>query len=1033
VRLEEFARSTMSDFDFQPYLSAIVANQSQKSEDWRDGRYVETKAQLPLKVQTVKPQQSPEQAQKQEAPQRFDVLAGLREFYRREPVLLIGKPGSGKSTALRRLLLEEAQGYGVQDGALIPVLILLRSCKQGSVVDWIAEGLDVEVAEVRSMLRAKRLLLLFDGLNEVPNLDAYQALTQFLEKPSRVPMVFTTRELGADSSLGIGRKLEMLPLTEPQMREFIEMRLPGQGEQLIRQLGDKLRELAETPLLLNMLCQVLEQSGEIPQNRGELFRNKFVQDFDAIKHKGVVAADSGFFRFKNELLQHLAMKMIVGDGSPAGDVLQIEKTIAQGWLKDWLAAEQVSDAGEKARIWLEDLVEHHLLQVAGDVKQIEFHHQLFQEYYAAEWLLLRLKDLDDDALKQDYLNYLKWTEPLALMLGLVKDEALAMRVVEQALDVDLMLGARLAGEVNPVFHPTTIPLITQSGLPQIIEIVLLGLTSSDEVVSILGQSTISKNPDTRFFSIKALEKVRGKSATELLIKTLDNPEISLQNIAVEILGGRDGEVLVNALHKMILNRESPERNYDSMNGPFIDEIFCRTIVSSLGKIASQSAIDSLLYIVQGRYHGMVRSAAISKLGELNIKFPVNIFLQVIEDRNPVVGSKLLSCFQSMKNYLDLIAALQMQESKMEELRQKEGWSNGHPYYTIPSETFEDMYQNHLDSIAIQVKYLVDEFQNQDRSPLIDSLMRYLQDDDDESASNAVVALGELKEPSSVPTLKKVISSNKYLLWKDAVDALVCIGTQSALDAVIVCLEHISSDLRMSAVRALGKTMNDKFTVLIADVLHDEDDAEVRLQCVMALGKIGGQISINALLKQMIAEDYLLIQEAAARELGRLLTSKHIAQMWCFAISYKNSCSLEIIRGIQVNCKFYNYEIYQKAQTRHPPGEQQPTLATIDKTLNKIDKRTEKMEKEPKNDNSIHIGSGANVSGVVGQGNRQIQKTPDIPQKKSRFDWKFWLALIVAITGITASGVFNEEIRKFLKLETIPKTEQKVEQKSKAQP
>lgn len=167
----------------------------------------------------------------------------------------------------------------------------------------------------------------------------------------------------------------------------------GRGGKLIRQLGDRLRELAETPLLLNMLCQVFEKSGEIPQNRGELFRDKFVQDFDAIKHRGVVAADSGFFRFKDELLQHLAMKMIVGDGSPTGDVLQIEKTIAQGWLKDWLVAEPVSDAGEKARRWLEDLLEHHILQLAEKAKQIEFHHQLFQEYYAAEYLLQQLPDL----------------------------------------------------------------------------------------------------------------------------------------------------------------------------------------------------------------------------------------------------------------------------------------------------------------------------------------------------------------------------------------------------------------------------------------------------------------------------------------------------------------------------------------------------------------------------------------------------------------------------------------------------------------
>ncbi|WP_242044495.1 NTPase (NACHT family) [Anabaena azotica] len=40
--------------------------------------------------------------------ERLDVLTGLRK-YAKEQVLLVGRPGSGKSTALVRLLLEEAE------------------------------------------------------------------------------------------------------------------------------------------------------------------------------------------------------------------------------------------------------------------------------------------------------------------------------------------------------------------------------------------------------------------------------------------------------------------------------------------------------------------------------------------------------------------------------------------------------------------------------------------------------------------------------------------------------------------------------------------------------------------------------------------------------------------------------------------------------------------------------------------------------------------------------------------------------------
>jgi hypothetical protein len=79
-------------------------------------------------------------------------------------------------------------------------------------------------------------------------------------------------------------------------------------------------------------------------------------------------------------------------------------------------------------------------------------------------------ELTDDQLKQAYVNYLKWTEPVALMLALVADKGLAVRLVEQALDVDLILGARLAGEVKPEFQEQTVELlnrlIEQKNLPE---------------------------------------------------------------------------------------------------------------------------------------------------------------------------------------------------------------------------------------------------------------------------------------------------------------------------------------------------------------------------------------------------------------------------------------------------------------------------------------------------------------------------------------------------------------------------------------
>jgi hypothetical protein len=90
-------------------------------------------SRLKLRVETVKPDQreqgdQPDGAPKpQERVEQWDVLAGLRN-YATEHVVLIGKPGSGKSTSLERLLWEEAEKALNNPIARIPVLVKLREC-----------------------------------------------------------------------------------------------------------------------------------------------------------------------------------------------------------------------------------------------------------------------------------------------------------------------------------------------------------------------------------------------------------------------------------------------------------------------------------------------------------------------------------------------------------------------------------------------------------------------------------------------------------------------------------------------------------------------------------------------------------------------------------------------------------------------------------------------------------------------------------------------------------------------------------------
>jgi len=100
-------------------------------------------------------------------------------------------------------------------------------------------------------------------------------------------MIFTTREISLGGELGLQKKLEMQPLTESQMRQFVGNYLgQDKAESLLRQLKDRLRELGQTPLLLAMLCSIFRSGKALPSNLGEVFR-QFTQFYEQ-KLKGDV-------------------------------------------------------------------------------------------------------------------------------------------------------------------------------------------------------------------------------------------------------------------------------------------------------------------------------------------------------------------------------------------------------------------------------------------------------------------------------------------------------------------------------------------------------------------------------------------------------------------------------------------------------------------------------------------------------------------------------------------------------------------------
>ncbi|WP_414622026.1 HEAT repeat domain-containing protein [Calothrix sp. CCY 0018] len=691
-----------------------------------------------LMVEKVKQQQ-------EEETERLTVIEGLRK-YADKHVLLIGRPGSGKSTALLRLLLEETSphergafsrrvtprllgeglnsphslvGKGAGGLGQIPILIELRFYKT-SIIELIRDCLKrhqlwLEIAEIEKLLFAGKFLLLIDGVNELPSEAARQDLQKFRQDYQKTtPMIFTTRDLGVGGDLGIEKKLQMQPLTETQMRDFVCGYLPEQGEEMLKQLSGRLQELGETPLLLMMLCSVfVDNQNKVPSNLGSVFR-RFTEIYDN-KFKQDIPVTDESRRWWKRLLQHLAWVMTHGGTSPQtprllGEGLHASHSLVGkgagglGFLKtEILVAIPIQEARNvltqflkeqdyhqprDAEKWLDDLLKHHLIQLGAE-NQIQFRHQLLQEYYAAERLLEELPKLSDDDLQWEYLNYLKWTEVVALMMQLVDKQYSAVGLVKLALGVDWQLGARLAGEVREEWQGETVGLIDVLGLPKLLEIRLLNIIQSNVTVDSLIEDLKSEEYEVCIYAANTLAKIGSDIAIPALVQVLQHEYFQVRESAVKALGQIGSDRAIHSLIEVLKNQDEDDsvRDYAAVALGKMSQInaikavkielknkvnqddnrsFLSHAATALGEIGSDTAISLLIELLKDKYWS-VRANATLSLGKIASEKAVPALVEMLRDEDADVraySAEALSNIRSKVAIPALTEVLQDQDSNV---------------------------------------------------------------------------------------------------------------------------------------------------------------------------------------------------------------------------------------------------------------------------------------------------------------------------------------------------------------------------------
>lgn len=407
-------------------------------------------------------------------------LVHLQESYRAKPlqrlfdvlgapdqraIVLLGDPGSGKSTVARYVALS-LTGGPIDDRLAtladhLPLLIELRSfvtlAAEGrcdSFVDYLdhranSDGLGVERAALhRHLSLGGRAVMILDGLDEVFDRQRREEVARqiagFAANHPQVRMIVTSRIIGYSRRIltGVGfAHYTLQDLDEDQTAEFLSSwyrlatrdRAVDAHAQRARLLAamrhsHAIRELASNPLLLTILA-IIGKHQPLPRERWRLYDHAatvLVQQWDTDRHLVEQSPVADFLdtEDKKELLRRLAYRMQSVDRGLT--VNYIDRVELSEVFEQYLVERYRRDAATARAIALamiNQFRERNFILSRYGPHVYGFVHRTFLEFFCADAILAKFQHdqvLSVDELKELFRRHwsdLSWREVLRLLAG----------------------------------------------------------------------------------------------------------------------------------------------------------------------------------------------------------------------------------------------------------------------------------------------------------------------------------------------------------------------------------------------------------------------------------------------------------------------------------------------------------------------------------------------------------------------------------------------------------------------------------------